>query len=244
MIYLYDPKTNLTTETDYEKLIGITGMNKNNLQTHRSKKRLVSRIGCYIVDGTLTLQQRREWYSKVKYKDENWVTVEGSNDQFRVSNYGRIKRIYQNGNERFMMPFLRKRSGNLHVKARFLGKYTDHKVGHIVAHHFIGERNEGMRLIRKNGIVTDDYAGNLEYVTVYDLGKRTGYLSRNKPIVQLDYETNELLGEFESIREAGRELFISHETIRLNVNGESDRCLDFKFMCAEEYERSYAYATS
>jgi len=227
------------SETNYKKLAGITGMKKNNLQSHRSKKRMVARIGCYIVDDSLTLEQRREWYSKIKYKDEHWITMEGSKDQFQVSNHSRIKRIYKNGNERFMMPFQRKRSGNLHVKARFLGKYKDHKVGHVVAHHFIRERREDDRLIRKNGIITDDYAGNLEYVSVYELGKRTGYLSRNKPVVQLDYETNELLNEFESMREAGRECFISHEAIRLNVNGESERCLNFKFMCADEYERTH-----
>lgn len=238
MIYLYDPKTNLTTKTDYEKLIGITGMKKNNLQSHRSKKRLISRIGCYIVDKTLTLEQRREWYSAVKYKDEHWVTVEGSNNQFQVSQYGRVRRLYKNGNKRFMLPFQRKGEGNLHVKAYFLGKYQDHKIGHIVAHHFIGRRPKEMRVIRKNGIITDDYAANLEYVSTKELGKRTGYMSRNKPVVQLDYYTNELLGEYKSIREAGRELFISHEAIRLNVNGESDRCLDFTFMCAELYEKS------
>lgn len=85
----------------------------------------------------------------------------------------------------------------------------------------------------------DPKTNQTQALTYGELEGMTGYTSRNKPIVQLDYETNELLGEYESIREAGRELFISHESIRLNVNGETKKCIDYKFMCADDYELNH-----
>lgn len=235
MTYLYDPRTNITKETTLETLKGLTGKNLNTLMTYRSKSRKIAEIGAYVTSRAPSLKQRRIWYEKEKYDDEIFLPVEGSEGKFLVSNYGRLKRIYKKS-ERFCLPYQKKGVGNLFVKAQFLGKQKEHKVGHIVAHHFLGPRPEGKSLVRKNGIITDDYAGNLEYVTRQELGRRTGYKSRGEPIVQLDLETGELINEFRSIREAGRECFISPEAIRNNVLGMSKHSGGFKFMRLSEYE--------
>src|SRR5690625_4260056 len=138
-VYLYDPRTNITTTSSYEKLRGMTELSTSSLSYSKSRRTKIHSINCYISDDPLPVKERYELYSKEAYPDVTWLLVEGSNNEFRVSNYGRIKRIYKK-TERFMMPFQRKGKGNLHVKCRFLNEYKDHKVGHIVAHHFIRPR--------------------------------------------------------------------------------------------------------
>ena len=236
MLYLYNPKTNVTERTTQKMVSEISGLKEASLASYRSRKNKIAAIDCYLLDDEPSIEDRRKWYSSIVYKDEAWKIIEGSNDQFKISTYGRVKRIFKN-HERFLMPFRRKQAGNLRVKARFLNKYKDHVIGHIVAHHFIGKRKDGLRVYRKNGIITDDYVGNLKYVTVEDLGRITGHTSRNIPIVQLDFETKEYINEFNSIREAGRKLHISHEAIRHNVIGRSKRCNDFVFVSLKVYER-------
>lgn len=236
-LYLYDPRTNLSTKTSYKELMGITGVALSTLSNAKTRGYKLRSINCYVTDGIAPLKQRRKWYAAETYKDEYWQTVDGSKNRYKISNYGRVKRIFGNGNEMLMMPFLRLQRGNLHIKIWFLGKYKDHNVGHIVAHHFIRPRKPKERLTRKNGILTDDFVGNLEYVTKQELGKRTGRQARSEPVVQLDLETKELLNEFRSIREAGEKCFISYEAIRLNCHGKTRHSGGYKFMFAEDYEK-------
>lgn len=107
MVLLYDPKTNILSETTYEYLMELTGMAKGSLMTSRSKGRKIRSINCYLAKDDLTVQQRREWYEKEKYNNETWKTIKGSDDTFLISNYGRFKRI---GKKKmwFLLPILKK----------------------------------------------------------------------------------------------------------------------------------------
>lgn len=236
ILYLYDPRTNITTEIKRKDLIGIAGVSTSAITKALRNKTRIASINCYVTREKASLKQRRKWYESQTYENENWKIVEGSNGKYKVSNQGRIKRIYKS-TERFCLPFQRKGRGNLFVKITFLDVYKEHKVGHIVAHHFLRQRRENERLIHKNGIITDDYAGNLEYVTKQELGRKTGYKSRSMPVVQLDLETFEVINEFRSIREAARECYIAHEAIRMNCLGLTKHSGGYKFMFLDDYEK-------
>lgn len=235
MIYLYDPRTNVTSKTSYEDLYGITGMAKTNLAVYKSRKYKLRSINCYIIDKKVPLNQRREWYAKETYPDEAWKTIKGSDRKFLISNYGRVQRVYSYGTK-FLLPYQRKGKGNLFVKTKFKDKYGEYKVGKLVAEHFIKELNPGENVIRKNGIITDDYVLNLDIVNNTKLGKMTGYKSNSKPVVQLDPDTLEVINEFRSVREAGRECYLSHEAVRHNCIGKSKTSGGYIFMFADEYE--------
>lgn len=237
MIYLYDPRTNVTRKTTYEELEGITGRPKSSLMSARSRKGKLKAIDCYITDENTTIEQRREWYAKETYSDEAWLTIKGSGDQFKISNYGRLKRVYKT-TEKFLLPFQRKGRGNLFIKCRYQGKYGEYKVGHLVAAHFIREKQPGENVIRKNGIITDDFVGNLEYASKEKLGKMTGYKSKSKPVVQVDVQTLEIINEFRSAREAGRKCNFSYQAILDRCNGKYPyRHDEITFMFEEDYER-------
>jgi len=234
-IYLYDPRTNISTPTTYKELEGITGKSCSTLMSYKSLGRKLKNINCYIIDDQTTLVQRKRMYAKEKYPDEYWKTIEGSDGQYQVSNYGRVKRIYKR-TEQFRMPYQRRGEGCLFVKAKYKGKSGDQRVSTMVAAHFVGPPKEGMVVWHKNGIVTDDFAGNLKYVTPTFLGKKTAFKAKSKPVTQLDIDTGEIIGEYRSAREAGRECFLSYQAILDNCNHKTKSSGGFVFMFTEEFD--------
>jgi hypothetical protein len=203
LFYLYDPRTNILTETNYDYIHDLTGIKINTLRCNKSSGRKIRSINCYITDENVTVQQRKEWYEKEKYPDENWKVIHGSDEKFLISNYGRFKRVYKRHTS-FLLPFYYKQKF-LQIKVKFKGVYENHKIANLVAYHFVGKPKDGEVIYHKNGIKTDDFAGNLEIITKEKLGKKTGFKSKSKAVVQLDRFTGEFLGEFRSAREAGRQ---------------------------------------
>lgn len=237
-LFLYDPRTNVLTPTTYEEISGIQGTTMGTLRSVKSQKKKVPRINCYLVDDTITLKQRREWYEKEYFVNETWAVIEGSDDCFLVSNYGRFKRLYQNGKEKMLLPYFHTRKNVMQVKLRFKGKYSDQRVAQIVAYHFVeGPAEEGMVVHHKNLIKTDNFSGNLEYIKRDVLGKKTGGIAKSRPVVQLNKDTLEYVDEFRSAREAGRKCFVSYQSVMdcCNHKYKTSGGL-WVFMWTDEYE--------
>lgn len=220
-LFLYDPRTNVLTLTDYTLLSEMTGQPKNALQSSKFHRRKIKAIGCYLVDDSITLQERRKWYAAEVFEAEAWKELRGSNGKYLISSYGRFKRLCANGKENFILPYYHKKKGSLRIKVRFDHVYGQQNVAPLVGIHFVGGAAQGKVLRFKNGIRTDCYAGNLEYIDKKKLAQKTGPMSRSKPVVQLDPETKEIIGEFRSAREAGRKCFLSYQAVLDNCNGKS-----------------------
>lgn len=235
MLYMYDPCINLKTETSYDYLVELTGKKKSTLMSLKSRGLKIRSINVYLIDETTTLQQRKAWYEKEKYKNEYWVPVKGSDGKFLISNYARFKRVYKN-KEGFLMPYYRKASGHMEIRVKFKGVYKQYQVPHLVAAHFIGNPKPGEVIRHRNGILTDDNANNLEFVDKRRLGKLTGYSAKSKEVVQLDPKTLEVIQEFRSAREAGRKTYRSYQAVIDNCNKRTKTSSGDRFMWAEEYE--------
>lgn len=243
-IYLYDPRYNLKKETTYEKLSGIFGMSKNALMVSKFKKSKLNRK-YYIIDEDTTITEIREMYSKEKFENETWKIIEGSDDKFLISNYGRFKRIYKKyPNGKFVMPyFVPKRSGKNNrdkqfIKCKFKGSYKEHAVSRLVAYHFVeiyydsdGWTRKGKDLkyknytfddvvvYHKNGILYDNYHGNLEFLDREDLGKKTAYKSKGgRSIIAIDILNNEVVGSFKSTRHVESNLPVSKQSVADSLN--------------------------
>lgn len=236
-VYTYDPQTNTLKEyKTFREISERYGENYNTVYGSFRRKSKLIKFNVYVLSEKPSLKQRKEWYAKEIYKGERWLTVDGSDGKYRISNYGRVKIIYKSV-ERFAMPFRKNDEGNLQVKIRFKGKYQDHVVGHLVAHHFIRPRKQNERLFRKNGIRTDDFVGNLEYVSLQELGKRTGKLAKSKVVVKLCVHSLEWLDEYRSAREAGRQNYMSYQTVLESCHGRTKVVNGkYMFMFLEDYE--------
>jgi NUMOD4 motif len=239
LIYLYDPRTNLTTLISVEDLVEMSGHSKTYIKRKIADGKKIKNIGCYVSVEEMSSKQRKKWYESEEYQDEAWKEIIGSDGKFKISNYGRVKRVYKN-HESFMLPYLRKKKGNLYVKAMYKNKYSDYKIGLLVAVHFLREPKEGEFIVRKNGIITDDYVGNLQFLSKVELGKKYGHKAKSKEVVQIDKQTGEIINEFRSAREAGRKTNFSYQAILDRCNKVNEfKNDDFLFLFAEDYEREF-----
>lgn len=238
-LIIYDPRTNVSMETNYDYLQRLTGSSIETLASTKSRRRRIKSIGCYIIDDAVTVKERRELYIKELFPDEVWKAVDGSDATFLISNHGRFKRIYKSG-KKFIMPFIRKQNEHLYVKVKFDGEYKQQKVAHLVIYHFSRPNKGGLSVRHKNGIKTDCFSGNLEYISKENLGKLTGAYSKSKPVIQLDIDTLEPIDEYRSAREAGRQTFMSYQAVLDNCNGKTKVAAgSYKFMFLDAYESGF-----
>lgn len=234
---LYDPQTNLIKEVTMKYLMELTGRSETYLRFRKNTGRKIESINCYLLKDDTTVQQRKEWHAQETFVNERWKMIEGSREEFMVSNYGRVKRLYKK-HESFMLPTRPKPNGRLFIKARFKGDYKDYSRAKLVAHHFIRPAKPGEFLIHRNGVNTDDYVDNLEYITREEIGRRFGPRSRSRAVVQLDPDTMEMIDEFKSAREAGRKCYLSYQAVVNNCHGKTRLAGGmYKFMFSDEYEK-------
>lgn len=237
-VFLYDPRINVTSEITVNQAMDILNIFQlSKVQRIVNRMNRIRSVGCYLTKEPLPLKTRKLLYEKERFQDEVWVEIENCKKRYMISNHGRFKRLYKNVEPKLMLPFQRKQCGNLFVKVTFQGVYKDWDVSHLVAYHFIGIRREGHVVRRKNGIKTDNFAGNLEYISRKELGVLTGPLSRSKPVVQFDAETMEIIDEYRSVREAGRRTFTSYQSVLDNCNGKTKVTAgNYKFRFLDEFE--------
>lgn len=190
------------------------------------------------MDEKTTIKQRKEWYNKEVIEDESWKYVIGSNKEYMISNYGRIKRIEQN-REMYIMPYIRaKQSPYMCARLTYNHIHKQYKVSTLVGIHFHGLPQNGEVLRHKNGIKTEHYSHNLEYVQRSDIAKKAGALATSRPVVQIDIDTNEVINEYRSAAEAGRACFLTRQAILNCCKGRNKTSGGFIFKFAEEIERT------
>lgn len=169
----------------------------------------------------IPLKKRQELLNAYRLDDEIFRPIPQT-EHFFVSNYGRVKRIYPvSQKEKIMTPFLRKRkgsSGGVFVKIKIDGKCRDVKISSLVAMCF-SLKGEGNAIYHINKNPWDNSVTNLKQVDQRFLIKVPQRLQR-QAIIKVDPVTLEELNYYPSIREAGRQEFLSHETIRLCLKGE------------------------
>ncbi len=159
---------------------------------------------------------------------EYWVMVPGS-VKYQVSNYGNVRKILKSGKTRPIKTYRKHDKCNV-VKVDFQGKYGEHVVHTIVAAAFLEKPEPKLVLWHKNGLKFDDYAGNLEWITRQELGRRTG--GKNDtciPVLKIDRKSGEIIDFYKSIREAARNNYISTESICEVIRGNQKTAAGFRW---------------
>ena len=135
--------------------------------------------------------------------NEVWKNID-YDSRYQVSNFGRIRKKITKG-YRYLKPF---RKGNL-----FLVKIKDKDMNcaRLVANAFIQKLTSKDRVYHKNKLDFDNYYKNLEIVSLEELGKRTGHISKSKRVVEV--KDNEIIRDWRSARTAAKDLFVSYQTV-------------------------------
>lgn len=242
LLYLYDARYNLKTETTLEKISKL--LKKKEIDLSRDINTLEKVKKWYIVDESVDVKELKKLYEKEVFKNEVWKVIEGSDDKFLVSNYGRFKRIYKNSpNRKFIMPYYQTRKVNVNknkqfIKVKFKEVYKEYSVSRIVAYHFVeifydgygftseskpikykNKKFEDLVVYHKNGLVYDNYHANLEFLDREDLAKKTAHKSKGgRTIVAIDAETGDIIDYFKSTRHVEANLPVSKQAVSDSLN--------------------------
>ena len=143
------------------------------------------------------------------------------------------------------------RDGDVYSERKKTGKWTKQKiklfkgnkvvfingqrknVSQIVAEVFLKEWYPGCYVDFKNGNKMDVFDWNLEVVTHSEYAKRTIAVLPNTHSMRKVglYENNQLVREFESLVQAGRELYISYDTVKATLKHEQKNPLfDLRYL--------------
>ncbi|MCQ2409838.1 MAG: NUMOD4 motif-containing HNH endonuclease [Clostridia bacterium] len=141
-----------------------------------------------------------------------WRDVVGYEGRYQVSRHGTIRRVFRSG-VRDLHPYRRKGNRKLYVK--LIDKYGEpHEITvlRIVSESWLGPVPDGMVAHHKNGLLSDNRADNIGYITRHELGKKTGKTSKSKTVFKID-RSGEVVEIYNSARQAAKANFCSYQTI-------------------------------
>lgn len=155
---------------------------------------------------------------------ETWKQIE-YDLRYEVSNWGRFRKKLKKG-YRYLKPF---RKHNL-----FLVKIKDKdfNCARLVANAFIKKLSSEERVYHKNKFEWDNHYSNLKIVTLKELGKLTGYISKSKRVVEV--KKGEIVRTWLSARKCAKDLYVSYQTIMDYCNGKVDKPM-FNVMWEDDY---------
>lgn len=159
--------------------------------------------------------------------EEIWKLIDGCIKPYEVSSYGRVRRIYKNGNINIIKPFTIGRSDYIAVKLPYENGRKNKVIHRLVAIAHIRNPNNYPEVNHKNGIKADNNVKNLEWCTRSEnnrhafnvLGRKAPWLGKfgkdnksSKLIYQLDLDGNKI-AEFYGANEASRITGINRQSI-------------------------------
>ena len=150
-----------------------------------------------------------------------WKNVDGYSGKYRVSSLGNVMRIFKSGKCRLLTPYRKKMAGSQRLIVKLTdenGKSKEVILMQIVAKAFLGPCPDGCVPYHKNGCQSDNYIANIDYISREKLGRKTGALSRKQSVVKINH-SGEIEDVYLSARDAGRQNYMSYQTIIDRCNG-------------------------
>lgn len=142
-----------------------------------------------------------------------WKDIKSYEGKYQVSYTGEVRRLYKNGKIRKLKPYTKKNGKEiLFIGLTRNGIKKEIAVHILVAKAFLESPGKGQVIRHKNGLLTDNWASNLEYIDRKKLGKMTGSQSKRKGVAKIDVNC-EIVDVYSSARQAAKENFMSYQTV-------------------------------
>lgn len=141
---------------------------------------------------------------------EIWKSIEYDN-RYQVSNYGHFRKKNPKNGYRYLSPFRKKNLFLVKIKDK------DFNCARLVANAFIKPLTKQDRVYHKNRMEFDNDYKNLQVISLKELGKRTGHMSKSQRVVEI--RNNEIIKSWGSARKAAKDLFVSYQTVMDYCNG-------------------------
>lgn len=136
--------------------------------------------------------------------NEIWKSIE-YDPRYQVSNYGRFRKKNPKNGYRYLKPFRKKNLFLVKIKDK------DFNCARLVADHFIKKLSATDRVYHKNKMENDNRVYNLKIVSLQELEKLTGHISKSQRVVEI--KNNEIVRDWPSARKAAKDLFVSYQTV-------------------------------
>ena len=145
---------------------------------------------------------------------QEWRNIPGYNGTYQANFDGQIRRVFKNGKYRILAQYPKTHTKKVFCKINC--KETN--AAKIIWIAFNGSIPDGMNVIHKNGMQTDNCINNLSLVTKKELGNVYGKLSNQKCVAKID-SSGQIVEFYQSARECGRKNYLSRQTVTDRCNG-------------------------
>ena len=151
-------------------------------------------------------------------REEEWRDVKGYEGIYKISTTGQVR-----NRTRIMRTFAKqnKKSRRYVTLTNADGMKRQYPVAKLIAKTFL-DQPEGTVVYHKNGVLSDDWIGNLEFLTQEELGKTNGGKSRRKPVAKID-RLGEIVEIYPSVAQAAKKNYLSEQCVRDRCNGWQNR---------------------
>lgn len=216
-LFLLDVTNSVKTPITYQELSDITGISTQNLATYKKRRRYLKSIKCFLIDSTFKLNEIKNMLTRIDLPNELWTPCKMGGS---ISNFGRVK----------------DKKGIIKIPANNRNKCLFHSFNHkriavskLVAEHFLGPCPNGHKTFHKDGNFMNNKVENLYYKSNTNILQDMGRIRNRVPVLKIDLVTGEIIGEYESYKDAGIKNFLDPSSIRKASLGMTTHAGGFKW---------------
>lgn len=167
-------------------------------------------------------------------KEDIWLPVPGWGGVYEVSFDGRVRKV--KGLQQGVIQQHKKKGQYVVRLTNEQGERREQRVHVLLARAWIGESpGRNYCVFHKNGVRTDNFANNLEYISRKEVGRRTGALASKRAVLKLS-EAGEVLEVYPSARAAAKVEPFSYQSITDRCNGKVKKTAGFIYVWEDSHK--------